>query len=65
MWFVEEVHGEGQVRWLVSQAHAIVQELDGDTWIDEMNHLVNIKYKYKQETYLMPSNQLPTSPSPF
>jgi len=28
--FVEEVHGEGQVRWLRSWAHAIVQEVDGD-----------------------------------
>jgi hypothetical protein len=28
--FVEEVHGEGQVRWLRSWVHAIVQKVDGD-----------------------------------
>jgi hypothetical protein len=39
MGFVEEVHGQGQVRSLRSRAHVIVEELNGDTWVDEINHL--------------------------
>ena len=41
MGFAREVRGKGQVRWLRSQAHAIAQEVDGYTWVDEMNHLIN------------------------
>ena len=38
--FVKEVHGQGQVRSLRSRAHVIAEELDGDTWVDEINHLI-------------------------
>jgi hypothetical protein len=40
MGFVEEVHGQGQVRSLRSQVYVIAEELDGDTWVDEINHLI-------------------------
>jgi len=40
MGFVKEVHGQGQVRSLRSRAHVIAEELDGDTWVDEINHLI-------------------------
>jgi hypothetical protein len=44
MGFAREVRGKGQVRWLRSQARAIAQEVDGYTWVDEMNHLINKNY---------------------
>ena len=39
--FAGDVCEEGQVRWLRSRAYAIGQEVDGYTWVDEMNHLIN------------------------
>ena len=39
--FAGDVCEKGQVRWLRSRAYAIGQEVDGYTWVDEMNHLIN------------------------
>jgi hypothetical protein len=62
--FVEEVHGEGQVRWFSLWAHAIAQELDGDTWGDEMSHLMNNIKKNNTRRTWCPPTYLSISPPP-